>query len=90
MAAMKTFSVSGAVTDGVSGITNIIGSMTAGMSENSGDLIKAVPKMVMAGMTKQVVDFSNWGWQVVKKCHNLTFKVNFLCQKSFESFSFFH
>ena len=26
---------------------------------------------------------------VVKKCLNLTFKVNFLCQKSFESFWFF-
>jgi hypothetical protein len=29
-------------------------------------------------------------WINVKKCQNLTFKVNFLCQKSSESFSIFY
>ena len=31
----------------------------------------------------------NGDWRAVKKCQNLTFKVNFLCQKSSESFSIF-
>ena len=39
-------------------------------------------------MAIQVVEFSSGGY---KKCKNLTFKVNFLCQKLFKSFwiSFF-
>ena len=28
-------------------------------------------------------------WRAVKKCQNLSFKVNFLCQKSSKSISFF-
>ena len=39
---------------------------------------------------KEIIEF--WAldlWQAVKKCQNLTFKVNFLCQKSSESFSIF-
>ena len=46
-------------------------------------------------MAIRVVEFSNGGYKIrkkrraVKKCPNLTFKVNFLCQKSSESFSIF-
>ena len=41
---------------------------------------------------RQSLNFENWcSCEVSKKCQNLTFKVNFLCQKSSESFSiFFH
>ena len=52
MAAMKTFSVTGAVTDGVSGITNIVGAMMGGESANSDGLIKDVSNFVKKGMAK--------------------------------------
>ena len=35
--------------------------------------------------TQQILSFGLW--LAVKKCQNLTFKVNFLCQKLSESFS---
>ena len=43
---------------------------------------------------RKLLNFENWVNGEVSKVpkfdQNLTFKVNFLCQKSSESFSFFH
>ena len=40
---------------------------------------------------RKLLNFEKWCNREVKKCLNLTFKVNFLCQKLSESFSlFFH